>query len=443
MRIWFLRAAVLGLALFGTRAASAEDQATPVLAPAAPEAVGFSSDGIERLNAAMHGAVDQKDVVGIVTLLARHGRIVDFDAYGKKSLTTGEPITKDTIFRMYSQTKPVTGAAMMILYDQEKWRLEDPVTKFIPEFAGLKVLTGLDKDGKPLVEDAKRSPNMRELMTHSAGFGYGLRGDNYVDQQFRTQRVLSSNGLGEMVGKISTIPLLFQPGTRWSYSAAVDIQGDIIEKLSGETLADFMADRIFKPLGMKDTGFVVPADKVGRLSAVFATNPKTGELVEITPQLVPLLQDFTKQPPLFSGGGGSVSTAEDFARFCQMILNHGELGGARVLSPSSVALMEADQLESTVVPEQRQPGGLPPIGGDAIGFGLDFAVVKDATKLRIPAATGAITWGGAAGTWFWIDPKNDLFFIGLIQKFGAAAGNEKLRDLSQATVYSALVHPEK
>lgn len=442
MRIWFLRAAVASAALLALPSlASAEDQAA-ILAPAAPEAEGFSSDGIQQLNDALHHAIDDKEAVGIVSLLVRHGRVVDFDAYGKKSAATGEPIAKDTIFRMYSQTKPVTGTAMMILYEQGKWRLDDPVTKFIPQFAALKVFTGVDTDGKPLTEDAKRPPNMRELMTHSAGFGYGLQDDDYVDKQFQEQHVLSSNSLHEMVDKIAGIPLLYQPGTRWAYSSAVDIQGYIVEKLTGQSLADFMADRIFKPLGMVDTGFVVPADKAARLSAIYYDSKKAGGLIEITPQMSPFLQDFTKLPKFFSGGGGSVSTAIDYARFCQMILNHGELGGARILSPESVGLMEADQLESTVVPDQPR-NGFPPIGGDALGFGLDFGLIKDGAKLPIPTQSGLLFWGGAAGTWFWIDPKNDLFFIGLIQRFGGPAGNEKMRVISQSHVYSALVHPEK
>src|ERR1051325_785971 len=232
-----------------------------VLAPAAPESVGFSSERLQNLTDAMHAAVDQKHVAGIVTMLVRHGKVVSFDAYGKRSLATGVPMTRDTMFRMYSQSKPVTGLAMMILFEQGKWRLDDPIAKYIPEFANLKVFTGLDKDGKPVTEDPVHPPTMRELVTHTAGFGYGLRSDDYVDQQYQALHVLSSNGLKEMVDKIATLPLLFQPGTKWSYSASVDIQGYIIEKLSGQSLGDFMKYHILKPLDMKDTDFMVPADK--------------------------------------------------------------------------------------------------------------------------------------------------------------------------------------
>jgi CubicO group peptidase (beta-lactamase class C family) len=410
-----------------------------VLAPASPDVEGFDATRLARLTAAMHGKVDTGELVGIQTMLVRHGRVVMTDVYGKASMKTGEPLRPDAIYRMYSQTKPTIGVAMMILFEQGKWRLEDPVTKYVPEFANLKVFTGLDKDGKPAVEDMAHVPTMRELVTHTAGFGYGLASDNYVDQQFQAQHVLSSNGLQEMVSKIATIPLRYQPGTRWSYSAGVDIQGYIIEKLSGMRLADFMQKNLYGPLGMKDTGFYVPAGKVQRLAAANAV--VNGKLIEITPAMTPLLQDFTKVPAMDSGGGGSLGTAADSARFCQMMLNHGELGGVRILSPASVALIESDQVESTVVPYDAK--GRAPIGTDALGFGIDVAVVKEPLKLGSLVGRGAFFWGGAAGTWFWIDPTNDMFFLGMIQKFDRddLVGNENISTLSQTLVYQALTNP--
>ncbi len=412
-----------------------------VLAPASPEAEGFDSTRLARLTAAMHGQVDGGQLVGVQTMLVRHGRVVSFDTYGKASLVTGAPLKPDAIFRLYSQTKPTIGVAMMILFEEGKWRLEDPVTKYVPEFANLKVFTGLDKDGNPILEDMKRTPTMRELVTHTAGFGYGLDNDNYVDQQFQAQHVLASNGLADMIAKIATIPLRYQPGTRWSYSAGVDIQGYIIEKLSGMRLADFMRKNIYDPLGMKDTGFYVPAGKAPRLAAANAV--VNGKMIEITPAMTPLLQDFTKAPPMDSGGGGSLGTAADYARFCQMILNHGELNGARILSPASVALLESDQVETTVEPYDAM--GRAPIGTDTLGFGVDFAVVKDPAKLGSLTGKGTIFWGGAAGTWFWIDPANDMFFLGMIQKFDRddRVGNDNLATLSQTLVYQALTNPSR
>jgi len=344
---------------------------------------------------------------------------------------------------MYSQTKPVVGVAMMILFEQGRWRLDDPITKYIPEFANLKVMNGTDAKGQPTVEDMKHPPTMRELMTHTAGFGYGLRTGNPIDDAFRDQKVLASSSLQDMINKIAKIPLLYQPGTRWSYSVAVDIQGYIIEKLSGQRLGDFMADHIFKPLGMKDTAFFIPPSQKARLSEVYVLNPQTNKLLELTPALFPQLQDFTKQPPMDSGGGGTVSTIDDYARFCQMILNGRELNGVRILAPATVALMQADHIEDTVTPGHPDEYG-PAIGTDALGFGLDFAISLNPAKLGSLQGKGSIWWGGAAGTWFWIDPKNDLFFLGMIQRFGGgASGSARLGVESQTYVYSALTDPSR
>lgn len=435
-------AVMLVAGVFTQADARAKADAAPAqLTPAAPQTVGFSADRIKLLDAAMDRAVDSGQVAGIETMLVRHGRIVDLHLHGLKSLSAGTPITRDTIFRMYSQTKPMVGVAMMILFEQGLWRFDDPITKFIPEFATLKVMNGTDAKGQPTVEDMKHVPTMRELMTHTAGFGYGLRTGNPIDDAFRDQKVLASNSLQDMIDKIAKIPLLYQPGTRWSYSVAVDIQGYIIEKLSRQRLGDFMADHIFKPLGMKDTCFFTPPSQKARLSEVYVLNPQTNKLLELTPSLFPQLQDFTKEPPMDSGGGGTVSTIDDYARFCQMILNGGELNGVRILAPATVALMQADHIEDSVTPGHPDEYG-PPIGTDALGFGLDFAISLDPAKLGSLQGKGSIWWGGAAGTWFWIDPKNDLFFLGMIQRFGGgAAGSARLGVESQTFVYSALTDP--
>jgi CubicO group peptidase (beta-lactamase class C family) len=427
--LWSAGALALAVCMCGAAAAPLPD--------GDPAALGFDPVKLKALDDAMDHAVDAGQVAGIATLVARHGKIVDVHEHGNKH-TAGDAITRDTIFRMYSQTKPLVGVAMMILYEKGLWKLDDPVTKFIPEFAHLKVLK---PDGT--LEDAVRPPNMRELMTHTAGFGYGLKTGNPVDDAFRAQKVLASNGLKEMVDKIATIPLLFQPGTKWSYSVAVDIQGYIIEKLSGQRLGDFMRDNIFKPIGMKDTGFYVPQENAARLSGVFVSNQLTGnKLYELQSGLIPGVQDFTKPPPLDSGGGGSVSTLDDYALFCQLILNKGELNGVRILKSETVAMMEQNQLEDTVQ-VSAAPGGHG-IGDATLGFGLDFAVSLDPAKLGSPQGAGSIWWGGAAGTWFWIDPKNDLFFLGMVQRFGSGvAGNEGLGPTSIGLTYGALTHPDK
>jgi CubicO group peptidase (beta-lactamase class C family) len=439
MKIKVLAASAALLALAVSQAASAGPDTQLSMAP--PEAAGFSAERLHALDAAMDAAVDNGEVAGIETMLVRHGKIVDLHFHGVKN-TAGDPVARDTIFRMYSQTKPMVGVAMMILYEQGLWKLDDPVTKFVPEFAHLKVLGPEGHDGKPVLEDMTRPPTMRELMTHTAGFGYGLRTGNPVDDAFRDQKVLASDGLKAMIDKIATIPLLYQPGTKWSYSAAVDIQGYIIEKLTGQRLGDYMAEHIFKPLGMVDTGFFVPPANGARLSGIYVQNPATGKLVELTPALFPMLQDFTKQPPMDSGGGGSVSTVDDYGRFCQMILNGGVYNGARILKSETVALMQQNHLAEGVTADANSAGGVV-IGGKGLGFGLDFAVVTDPKAIGTPQGAGSIWWGGAAGTWFWIDPKNDLFFLGMIQRFGGgAAGSKQLGIAAQGFIYPALTHPE-
>jgi len=422
------------------------------LTAAAPGSVGFDESRLNLLSAAMHREVDGGEVAGIVTMLARHGRIVNFDAYGKDNIAKGTPLRRDLIFRLFSQTKPVTGVAMMILYEQGKWQLDDPISKHIPEFANLKVFAGLDKDGRPILEDPKRPPTMAMLMTHTAGFGYGLKQVNYedyVNQQFQKQGVLSSNNSPELIKKTAGIPLLYQPGTRWQYSVGIDIQGCIVEKLSGRRLGDFLSRHVFAPLGMKDTGFYAAGEKASRLASVYRFDPEKKKLVELTPAQDQGIGDFAIPPSRDSGGGGDgggwgglVSTIDDFARFCQMILNGGTYNGARILAPATVALMLADYMPATVIPEAG--GGFPAFGGPALGCGLDFGVIKDPAPLGMLVAPGSVFWGGGAGTWFWIDPKNDLFFLGMIQREGddVAALTVRLAT-SQTLVYRALTEPDR
>ena len=416
-------------------AARAAPVATTALPSAFPAAEGFSAEGLEKLHIAMHAAVNDKGVAGVTTMVIRHGKVVDFDAFGVQSLATGVPMKADTIFRIYSQSKPITGVAMMILYQEGKWKLDDPVSKYIPEFAHLKVFKGLDDKGQPILEEAKRPPTMRELMTHTAGFGYGLSKEHWVDRQFQAQKVLESDGLQAMIDKIAAIPLITQPGTEWRYSAAADIQGYIVQKLSGQPLGVFMRQHIFEPLGMKDTGFMVPADKLPRLATSYGLNPLTGQIADASPYI----DDLSHPPHMESGGGGLVSTSGDYARFAQMLLNGGELDGARILKPETVMLMRTNQLPASLRVDSNGSGKA--AFGNAVGFGLDFMVVNDPAKAHTSAGKGTFSWGGAAGTWFWIDPEKDVIFLGMIQRFGATGLG--LREQSSDLTYSALAHPEK
>lgn len=403
-----------------------------------PESLGFSSERLQRLHAAMQQEVDQKRLAGVVTLLSRHGKVVEFRAYGKKDLASGAPMTTDTIFRAFSMTKPVTGVAMMILYEEGKWHPADPVSKYIPEFAHLKVFKGVDANGKMILEDPVHPPTMRELMTHTAGFTYGLFGDGPVDKMYQAQGVMQSKSLQEMVNKLANIPLLYQPGTRWVYSASMDIQGYIVEKLSGQSLPDFMHDYIFAPLGMKDTGFFVPQNTRNRFATLYAENDQ-GEIVPSPAPASLGLGDYTTEPTMASGGGGMVSTAQDYMRFAQMLLNGGELDGVRILAPATVQLMTSNHLapnlmtgEFSIGPETIRPG---------MGWGYDCAVFTDPAQADEIVGKGTFFWLGAADTWFWVDPTNDLVFVGMTQHM-IGPNQPNVEALSRPTVYQALVKPK-
>ncbi|MGA8368079.1 MAG: serine hydrolase domain-containing protein [Candidatus Acidiferrales bacterium] len=413
----------------------ARDLASP-LAEVKPEAVGFSSDRLGRLDALMQREVEEKQFAGIVTVLARHGKVVEYEAYGKKDLSSGAPMTKDTIFRVYSMTKPVTCVAMMILYEEGKWLPSDPISKYIPEFAHLKVFKGVDQDGKLFLEDPVHPPTMGELMTHTAGFTYGQFGDTPVHKMYRDQHVQDSGSLQEMIDKLAKIPLLYQPGTRWVYSMSVDIQGYIVEKLSGESLPDFMREHIFEPLGMKDTGFYVPAEKRGRFATLYRADEK-GELISEATAFGPA-SDYSAQPGMASGGGGLVSTARDYMRFAQMLLDGGQLDGVRILAPATVKLMTSNHLSPSLMTGEFGIGHFQMKAG--FGYGFDVGVFTDAMQDDTPVGQGTFTWDGAAATWFWVDPTNDIAFVGMVQR-RLAPGTPELGELSRVTVLQALVDP--
>jgi len=410
--------------------------AAPAITAAAPGSVGFSAEGLKKLDAHMQGLVDTGHLPGVTTMLVRHGKVVNFEVHGKKGFD-GPPMTKNTIFRIYSQTKPITGVAMMILYEEGKWKLDDPVSKFIPEFASLRVFKGVNPDGSFDTVPADRPPTMRELMSHSAGFAYGLNPDNPIDKAYVDTGVLGSKSRQEFIQKVAALPLVAQPGARWKYSVAVDLQGLIIEKLTGMSLGDFMQKRIFGPLKMNDTGFWLPAEKQDRLASLYVWGPKQQKLVPADGFMV---LDLSKPPAVASGGGGLVSTNADYARFAQMLLNGGELEGKRILKPETVKLMRTNMLSDTIMASEEPPFNT----AKGRGFGLDFAVVLDSAKAG-PQGEGTFSWGGAAGTWFWIDPKNDLFFLGMIHILNKQ-GDPAIRDIdddSAKLVYDALVDPKK
>jgi CubicO group peptidase (beta-lactamase class C family) len=399
-----------------------------------PESVGFSSDRLERLHALMQQTVDKKEISGIVTILARHGKVVDYRTYGQRDMSSGAPMTKDTIFRDYSMTKPVTGVAMMILYEQGKWLPSDPISKYIPEFAHLKVFKGVDTEGKMILVDPEHAPTMRELMSHTAGFTYGFFGETPVDKIYRDLKPLQSSNLQEMIDKLAKTPLLYQPGKGWTYSVSMDIEGYIVEKLSGQSLPDFMRDQIYNPLGMKDAGFYVPAEKRSRFATLYVANAQDG--LDLDPGSA---TGYSTQPKMASGGGGMVSTAEDYYRFAQMLADGGELDGKRILAPATVKLMTSNHVPVSLLTgefgiglQQMRPG---------FGYGYNCAVEFDPQEANLPDGKGTFLWDGAAGTWFWVDPTNDIVFVGMIQRMHG--GNPNVQYLSRSTVYQALVDPSK
>jgi CubicO group peptidase (beta-lactamase class C family) len=402
------------------------------LPAAKPENVGMSSERLARLPEGMKELVDKGKLAGVVSMVSRHGKVVEFDATGKRDIATNAPMQKDSIFRIYSMSKPITGVAMMLLFEEGKWQLNDPVSKYIPEFAGLKVYA-TDANNNIVMKDQVHQVTMRELMSHSGGFTYGIFSGSAVDKMQRDADVLNiNNTLDEFIKRVAKLPLNSQPGTEWHYSISVDIQGYIVQKLSGMPFEKFLEQRIFKPLGMVDTAFYVPKDKLNRF-AEYYTYDKDGKLLVCAIDGC-LNHDFSKVPALSSGGGGLVSTATDYMRFCQMLLNGGQLDGVRLLSPLSVELMRSNVLAPNV-----------PILAPGAGFGLDFAVYTDPVAAGGYYGKGSFWWGGAAGTWFWIDPVNDLIVLGMIQQIsgtGAAAANgvPDVRALSHNLTYQAIVN---
>jgi CubicO group peptidase (beta-lactamase class C family) len=431
-----IAAALVATLLTGGSTAALAASKAPAIVTAAPESVGFSAEGLKTLDAHMQGLVDTGHLPGVTTMLVRHGKIVNYEVHGKKGFG-GPPMTKDTVFRIYSQSKPVTGVAMMILFEEGKWQLDDPVTKFIPEFGSLRVFKGVNADGSFDTVPADRPPTMREIMSHSGGFAYGLVPDNPIDKAYVSTGVLGARSREEFVQRVAALPLVAQPGTRWKYSVSVDIQGLIVEKLTGMSLGDFMQKRIFTPLKMVDTGFWLPPEKMDRLASLYVWGPRVQKLVPAEGFMV---LDITKPPAVASGGGGLVSTNADYARFAQMLLNGGELEGKRIIKPETVKLMRTNVLSDTIMKSDVPPFNT----AKGRGFGLDFAVVLDSAKAG-PYGQGTYSWGGAAGTWFWIDPTNDLFFLGMIHILNKG-GDPAIKDIDEDSaklVYGALKEPSR
>ena len=388
--------------------------AAPVLPLATPQAAGFDPARLKALSDDMQALVDGGQLAGVTTLAARKGKVFHFETRGLADAETGAPARPDTIWRIASMTKPVIGVAMMQLWEKGLWKLDDPVARHIPEFEGLKVKAA---DGRLVPQVAPMT--MAQLMSHTAGFDVSA---GYADAGLR------SGDLKEMIRRLAALPLAVQPGSDWRYGPSVDIQGHVVERLSGERLDDYLRRHVFEPLKMPDTGFHVPAAKAARVARIHTY--RDGRIVAGPPQAIPVA------PPVFlSGGGGLFSTAPDYFRFAQALLDGGALDGARILKPETVRLMRRSVLAPGVKVDLYGPSQ------DGVGFGLDFAVIQDPAAARTPQGKDTFYWGGAFGTWFWIDPTNDVVFVGMIQNVNGSvpgAGTPNVREITPRRLYAAL-----
>ena len=377
--------------------------ADPLLS-VAPESVGVDAAVLSEIDGRMQSYVADEKLAGMVLLVAREGKVAHAGVYGKMDVEAGIPMRRDALFRIYSMTKPITGAALMTLYDEGRFKLDDPVAKYLPGFEQMKVFAG-DDGGKVKLVDAKRPITIRDLMCHTAGLAYGLF-PTPVDVMYRDAKLLDSKqNLQSMVERLLKLPLASQPGEKWMYSIAVDVQGRLIEVLSGKPLDVFFAERVFKPLAMNDTAFFAPADKLDRMTVNYGK--KDGRLSPVDGSKT---SQFATKPAFLSGGGGLVSTADDYLRFAQMMLNRGQLDGARILKPETVDLMTRNHL-----PDELVPIRLGPISMANTGFGLDFSVKVKTGEGEPAGSLGEYGWGGAASTLFFVAPREDLICVGMTQ----------------------------
>jgi CubicO group peptidase (beta-lactamase class C family) len=391
----------LASVLFLTGAAWAQGLPT-----AKPEEVGISSERLQRVSRALRGEIDAGKIPGAVALVARKGRVVYLESFGVRDRAIGDPMPKDAIFRLYSMTKPFTSVAAMMLMEEGKFLLTDPVSKFLPQLAKREVNTQhLDPaTGKItyVLVPVDREMTIQDLLRHTSGLVYGGFTPNARIKELYAKEGVTWDDVtpNEQIQRLAKVPLAHQPGTTWEYSVSTDVLGRVIEKVTGTTLGRFLDERLFGPLKMSDTAFVVPVDKVGRLAQPFAVEPSTGQPIKLV--------DVTVPPKNDAGGAGTAGTAGDYARFAQMLLNGGQLEGNRLLSPTTVVFMASDHLGSMKI---VQRGGV----GTGYGFGLGFAVRTDPGIAGVSGPVGEYRWGGAAGTAFWVDPKDELICVLMTQ----------------------------
>jgi CubicO group peptidase (beta-lactamase class C family) len=379
------------------------------LARIQPEKVGMSSDRLERLGEMNKRYVEEGKLAGVMTMVARHGKIVHLSTEGSYGVDNDEPIAEDTILRMYSMSKPITAVALMTLYEEGAFQLTDPVSKFLPQFKQMKVWK------QDHYEDARKEITMHQLLTHTSGLTYGFHRNTPVDQRYQDDAVLAARDLDEFIDRLTKIPLLFEPGEKWHYSVASDVLGAVAEKISGQPYDIFLRERIFAPLGMDDTYFNVPADKLHRLAGNHFFDPAEGVLKSI-PKESPFYAPHTNVT-LFSGGGGLASTITDYMKFAEMLRRGGSFNGNRILSPKTISYMTQNHIPATINVSGSGESPGPNQGNRAPGmsFGLGFGIVTDPAQSGVISSAGEFFWGGAAGTIFWVDPVEDIVAIGVMQ----------------------------
>ena len=392
----------------------------------APEGVGFSTDRLARVAEFVEREIAEGNLVGTVTLIARHGQIVHFEAAGRHGLEDDRPMETDALFRIFSMTKPITTVAAMILYEEGAFHLGDPVAKYLPELADMQ----LSIDGE--LVPPQRQMTIEHLMTHTAGLTNGWHPEDPVERAYRDAALRQSPDLKSFLEKLATLPLRFEPGTRYHYSVATDVLGALVERLSGQTLEHFFQTRIFDPLEMHDTFFNVPDDKTPRMAGDHLWNGERQEMNPMPAGLLPPISGVT----LFSGGAGLISTAHDYWRFCEMLRSGGSLDGARILGPKTVQAMTMARL----TPEVRDNGAAEYPASHLYpgqSFGLGFGVITDPAQVGVISSKGEYSWGGVANTKFWIDPEEDLIVVFMTQVLGTPHSDRHRFDLKVAT-YQAL-----
>jgi CubicO group peptidase (beta-lactamase class C family) len=402
-----------------TAAKPATAPQTPSLPHAKPDTLGLSPARLQLMSDAFKREIDKGTLPGATVMVARRGQIGWFEALGKQSPAAPTPMAKDSLFRIFSMTKPIVSVGIMMLMEEGHFILNDPVAKFIPEFANQKV--GVENNGKLDLVPLKRPMTIQDLLRHTSGITYDHTGNGLVQQLYQQSRLRSRKiSNAEHAALVASLPLVCQPGAEWNYSRSTDILGRILEVVSGKTLSAFLTERILAPLQMAETAFHTGEENAGRLAEPFPTDPWSGEKVQLFNML--------EKPVMESGGGGLVSTTMDYARFCQMLLNGGSLDGVRIIGRKALALMASNHLDADV----KVDSPLMPAGH---GFGLGFAVRTKTGMAPFPGSAGQFFWSGMAGTFFWIDLAEEMFAVFMMQGPGQ---REYLRSVLRGLVYAAV-----